>query len=335
MINEIEKINEENDINDLVDTSDLENNEILQVKDDRLFHDLFNSHDMSTIEWIAKEILGCSIEDIHGKVFIPETRLVRVRNEERSKYVDLLIEQKNGKFILLELNNNYYGNPIKSIAYAINLLSSYYDRDVEIKVSKNKQKVYVKPVRGILVNLNWSPPKSDRRKEANPGKVITNWNYPDDSGEGFSGYCLKIFGINLDFYDKLSYDSIKKEDRFFKLLTVKNEKELKELTKDVKELDSYVDKIKDLSRDKDYRGALMNERIASNILKQDNYYTAYHAGIDKGIDKGISQGIEQNKREMVLEMHDNDEPLEKISKYTKLTLEEIQAIIDDSKTNLK
>ncbi len=69
----------------------------------------------------------------------------------------MLIEQKNGKFILLELNNNYYDNPIKSIAYAINLLSSYYDRD--IKINKNKKKVYVKPVRGILVNLNWSPPK--------------------------------------------------------------------------------------------------------------------------------------------------------------------------------
>ena len=149
--------------------------------------------------------------------------------------------------------------------------------------------------------------------------------------------------IYLDYYANLKYDSIKKEDRFFKLLTVKNEKELKELTKDVKELDSYVDKIKDLSRDKDYRGALMNERIASNILKQDNYYTAYHAGIDKGISQGFSQGIsqgisqgaEQKQHEMVLEMLDNDEPLEKISKYTKLTLEEIQAIIDDSKTNLK
>ena len=137
--------------------------------------------------------------------------------------------------------------------------------------------------------------------------------------------------IYLDYYGNLKYDSIKKEDRFFKLLTVKNEKELKELTKDVKELDSYVDKIKDLSRDKDYRGALMNERIASNILKQDEYYTAYHAGIDKG----ISQGIEQNKHEMVLEMHDNDEPLEKISKYTKLTLEEIQTIIADSKKSIK
>ena len=50
---------------------------------------------------------------------------------------------------------------------------------------------------------------------------------------------------------------------------------------------------------------------------------------------GYDAGIEQKQREMVLEMHDNDEPLEKISKYTKLTLEEIQTIIADSKKRIK
>ena len=34
-------------------------------------------------------------------------------------------------------------------------------------------------------------------------------------------------------------------------------------------------------------------------------------------------------------MHNNNEPLEKISKYTKLTLDEVQAIIDDNKNNQK
>ena len=139
--------------------------------------------------------------------------------------------------------------------------------------------------------------------------------------------------IYLDYYGNLKYDSIKKEDRFFKLLTVKNEKELKELTKDVKELDSYVDKIKDLSRDKDYRGALMNERIASNILKQDEYYTAYYAGIDKG----ISQGIEQKQREMVISFYNQGVSLDIISNASNLTIPEVEQIINENskKNNLK
>ena len=317
MLKDEKKIKTElEDKDNFIDTSDLINNEILQIKDDRLFHDLFNAHETSTIEWIAKEILGCSIEEVHGKVFVSTTRLTRVRKEERSKYVDLLIEQANGEFILIELNNNYYGKPAKSIFYAVNILSSYYDRDV---MDKNKsKKVYVKPVRGILVNLNWSPPKAEARKKANPGKIITDWNYPSDSTHEYRGYCLRILSINLDFYNDLGYDSIKKEDRLFKLLTVKNEKELNELTKDIKELDSYVSKLKDLSCSKNYRGELMNERIMRNLNIQYEFSSGY------------SMGVDDNKREMILNLNAQQVPLEVIAKASELTLEEVQDIIKES-----
>ena len=317
MLKDEEKVKTElEDKDNFIDTSDLINNEILQIKDDRLFHDLFNAHETSTIEWIAKEILGCSIEEVHGKVFVSTTRLTRVRKEERSKYVDLLIEQANGEFILIELNNNYYGKPAKSIFYAVNILSSYYDRDV---MDKNKsKKVYVKPVRGILVNLNWSPPKAEARKKANPGKIITDWNYPSDSTHEYRGYCLRILSINLDFYNDLGYDSIKKEDRLFKLLTVKNEKELNELTKDIKELDSYVSKLKDLSCSANYRGELMTERMMRNLNIQYEFSSGY------------SMGVDDNKREMILNLNAQQVPLEVIAKASELTLEEVQDIIKDS-----
>ena len=321
MTKDEEKIKTELENKDnFIDTSDLINNEILQIKDDRLFHDLFNRNETSTIEWIAKEILGCSLEEVHGKVFVSTTRLTRVRKAERNKYVDLLIEQANGEFILIELNNNYYGNPAKSIFYAVNILSSYYDRDV---MDKNKsKKVYVKPVRGILVNLNWSPPKAEARKKANPGKIITDWNYPSDSTHEYRGYCLRILSINLDFYNDLGYDSIKKEDRLFKLLTVKNEKELNELTKDIKELDSYVSKLEDLSNNEDYRGRLMSERMEKNLLEQDAYFTTYSMGID--------MGMEQKQREMIIDMYNKHIDIKDIADISKLTIEEVQDIIKDS-----
>ena len=73
------------------DTSDLENNEILQIKDDRLFHDLFNKHEVATIEWVASEILNCPLEEVKGKVTPNTERLTLIRPTERSKYVDLLV----------------------------------------------------------------------------------------------------------------------------------------------------------------------------------------------------------------------------------------------------
>ena len=46
----------------------LNDDQILEVKDDRVFHDLFNEHEMDTIEWIVSKILDCNIEKIHDKV---------------------------------------------------------------------------------------------------------------------------------------------------------------------------------------------------------------------------------------------------------------------------
>lgn len=40
-------------------------NELLEIKSDRLFHDMFNEHEMNTIEWSVMQILGRSYEEIH------------------------------------------------------------------------------------------------------------------------------------------------------------------------------------------------------------------------------------------------------------------------------
>ena len=55
-------------------------------------------------------------------------------------------------------------------------------------------------------------------------------------------------------------------------------------------------------------------------------------GISQGISQGTSQGTEQKQREMVIVMNNNNEPIEKISKYTGLTIPEIEEIIKNSKT---
>ncbi len=34
--------------------------EILEIKSDRLFHDLWNEHEMDTIEWTVMQILNCN-----------------------------------------------------------------------------------------------------------------------------------------------------------------------------------------------------------------------------------------------------------------------------------
>lgn len=82
--------------------------ELLQVRTDTIFHDLFCREDMDTLEWAVTKILDCKYEDIHGKVKVANIRLSRLFKKERTKYLDLLVEYKNQK-IIIEMNNNTGG----------------------------------------------------------------------------------------------------------------------------------------------------------------------------------------------------------------------------------
>ena len=310
-----------------VDTTDLKENEILQVKDDTLFYDLFNANDMALLEWIAMEILSCSFEEVHGNVSVINERLVRMRPSERNKIVDLLIKFHD-EFILVELNNNYLGDPVKSLVYAFNLLTSCYDFDstfFEETSDKKTKLVYAKPMRGILVNLNWINPNTPNIIKNTPGKVITNWNYPRDSHPKYQGYCLKIYSINLDYYAKICYNEVTKGDRFFKLLTINNKKELMELAGDNPELRAYADRLEDLSCWEEYRNMLISKRLQRNLELQEIEFNAYAIGEEKGLEKGI----EQNKREMVISLNNQGVSLDVISKASNLTIPEIEQIINE------
>ena len=50
----------------MVDEIVVKQDELLEVRYDRLFHDLINEKEMKTVEWIVMQILKCKYEDIHG-----------------------------------------------------------------------------------------------------------------------------------------------------------------------------------------------------------------------------------------------------------------------------
>ena len=122
----------------------LGDDQILEVKDDRVFHDLFNEHEMDTIEWIVSKILDCNIEKIHDKVRIGNVRLTNNAKDDKQKFVDLVVYYDNYIYNI-ELNNNFNGNYLRNILYLMNLINnSYIEGDNYID----------KEIQGILVNLN-------------------------------------------------------------------------------------------------------------------------------------------------------------------------------------
>lgn len=288
----------------------LKQGEVLQVKSDTLMHDLLNSSDMNAIEWVVMQILECSYEEIHGKVSVGNVRLTRTNKKEKNKYLDLIVEYKDEK-IILELNNNYSGFYTRNILYATNVLLNNY----QISDNRSISDYYQKIVRVILVNLNWF--KSKTNGKTIPGKRIYSIPYSDLEPDG---YLLKIININLDYFDNLCYDEVKKSDKLYKLLTVKTQDELNEITKDENLLKRYNDKLIDLSCDSEYTEVIMDEIIEENVAKQ----TAFL----EGKYEGKEEGIQEKQREMVINFFNNKVPIDIISKSSGLTIEEVKEIVN-------
>ena len=259
--------------------------EILQVRNDILFHDLFNEKDIKAVELVASQILECDVKELKGKVSVKNVRLTRTNKKERTKYVDLIVEYENKK-IVIELNNNYEGIYTRNLNYAFNTLlnfynnngCSYYERDAIFKV--------------ILVNLNWYKNKNLEI----PGKKIHTIPYPD---EKINDNILTIININLDYYEELSYDNVVLFDRFFKLLTVDSKEKLEQF-KEFDELDAYSKNLEYFSNDKEYVEELMRAEAEEIMRNQEKYFAGFHEGEAKGEAKAkaAEQKLAEAKQEL-------------------------------------
>ena len=260
-------------------------NEILQVRSDILFSNLFNEKDIKAVEWVASQILECDVKELKGKVSVKNVRLTRTNKKERTKYVDLIVEYEKQK-IVIELNNNYEGIYTRNLNYAFNTLlnfynnngCSYYERDAIFKV--------------ILVNLNWYKNKNLEI----PGKKIHTIPYPD---EKIDDNILTIININLDYYEELSYDNVVLFDRFFKLLTVDSKEKLEQF-KEFDELDAYSKNLEYFSNDKEYVEELMRAEAEEIMRNQEKYFAGFHEGEAKGEAKAkaAEQKLAEAKQEL-------------------------------------
>lgn len=296
---------------------------LLLIKSDRVFKDMFNENQMDTLEWVVMQILNAKYEDIHGKVMVKNNSLINTYQEERNKTVDLLVDY-NGNDILIELNNNYNGNYMRNLLYAFNIISNHYNRGVgNYEIKRNKIKI-------ILVNLNWHSKGYNYHNIKGKREVFLE--YPDYNNKD---YLIKIININLDFYYELCYHKVKESDKLWKLFTIEDEQELKSLVRDEKLLNGYQNKLLYLSDNEGYKKMIMNEDIERNAMLEQQFGPIYDEAYDKGEVKGFERGIEQGtlnaKKELINSMYKDKVSLDVISKYTGLSINEINNIINELK----
>ena len=290
----------------------LKENEILEIRDNRIFKDMFNEHEMDTIEWLVMKILNCKYEDIHGKVKVEGTEALNLSKDDKAKVLDLVVCYKD-MVIDIELNNNTGLEYTRNANYITNKVIT------NTLVGEN----YNRKIQGILVNLNWFKLKSDKENIDNVVEVI--WEYPSlkkDKPE----YFIKFINVNLFKIQKICYNDVKDEELVWKLFTLKNKKELNEYVKKEKMLNNYQKKLERLSKSKEYCRMLWDERIEESLRNHD----AYENGKDEGFYNGVEQGIEQKQNEMIINLYQNGASLELIRKSSGLSIKEIEKIIENN-----
>jgi len=282
---------------------------LLLIKNDQVFKDMFNENQMDTLEWIVMKILNAKYEDIHGKVIVKNKELTSTYQKERKKTVDLLVDY-NGNDILIELNNNFTGNYMRNLLYAFNIISNHYNKGVSNNnIKKDKVKI-------ILINLNWHHKNYNHKMVDGKKEVLLE--YPEYN---YQDYLIKIININLDFYYELCYYNIKESDRLWKLFTIENKEDLDLLVKEEKLLLGYQRKLLYLSDNEDYKKMILNEDIERNAMEEQQFGYAY--------DTGMKKGIASKEKEIVINMYKDGMSLELISKYSNLSLEEVNKIVEN------
>ena len=133
----------------------------------------------------------------------------------------------------------------------------------------------------------------------------------------------------MDYFKKVWYHgNIKDENPFFMLLAASNKEELDKISKGDRFMEEISKKVKKLNLDPE----IVKEIVIENedeIIKNSIYHNGIKEGISQGIKEGIKEGIEQRTKEMVINMYDGKLPIEQISKYANLTIDEVQDIINN------
>lgn len=127
--------------------------------------------------------------------------------------------------------------------------------------------------------------------------------------------------LNLEFVNKKYYNKEKMTtfEKALMILVIEDEKELIEFMKGDIILESVGNDIISYSRAKEIVTAYENQMIEENYRNN----RAREEGYDKGLEEGRDEGIKERNAEMANSMLIDDIPLEIISKYTGLSIEDL------------
>lgn len=115
------------------------------------------------------------------------------------------------------------------------------------------------------------------------------------------------------------------------MMTLDDEKELKDVSKGDKEMEYVAKKISKVSKEEEMQGIYdIEERqeFIQNRIREyamiDGYKEGYDEGTKKGIEEGIKKGVSTTKKKIAIEMLKNGIDYDTIEKITKIKKEDLK-----------
>lgn len=277
--------------------------EFVSLVSDTTFKYLYKSKD--TKKWfdnIIKNLFNIDLEDY--EIVDNESN---TGNNIKDYRMDIKLKHKYKDItVIIEMNKEYYDFlESKNYQYLYREAGSIYDTGER----------YGNKLTKLILFNNFKNKKSPEIKNGNYifedpiNKIVI-----DD---------IESFEIYLPNYKKLCYDSSEIEVSL-SLFTATSFEEMRKLTRNSKDI-KIIEELERLAMDNEFKINYDQEAVkrkTENSIREESY----SKGIERGIKQGIEQGTKDSKLEIAKNMLKDNISIELISKFTGLSVEEIESL---------
>ena len=321
--------------------SECENNPnfIVPIAFDDVFHEVFGTQkNIKNTTLLVSALLNIPYKEIDGKVKIKNVGMSnpKIKSKRGEKDIVVFISKKEPLKINIEMNKY-------SISKVIIDRNVYFQSDLFVSGLETSNP-YSDLRKTIQFNLN--PEFIDKINEP----VVDEYYYRNEYGNILTEKSL-IVHINVAkmsyiWYNEKRDEILNKNPLLYLLgtLIIENEKDkFKKLIQNKlmdKEIGKMIERIvmnmnSDINLVSRYYDIEESRKQEWEAEKQEFAENAAKEAFNRGINQGFSQGIIQTKRDMVVSLYQNDVSVDIIKKSTGLSIDDIEKLIEESKSKKK
>ena len=290
-----------------------DDDKIISMLFDPIYRSMIGSDEgMPLVELLVSVVTDTKLSEIKGKVKHLSKELLKRHYKDMDSHVDVLLDYNNDK-IIVEMNS-------KKIMIDRNYIYLFKVASGTLKVGDTTYKNIRKTV---LINFN----NTDKSQ-----KNFIDIGFIKNQDNEIMTEIIKVINICIAKVDDKSYnyrnEFEKNMARICRILMATKASDLKKesayfMTKE--ETKNFVNRAKELSSD-DEMVTMFDQENMHEMIRNTELEEAQECGIERGIERGIKRGFKEKALEIAQNMLKGKMDIKDISKFTGLSIEEIEKL---------